>query len=310
MASFRQLELFRLIMRTRNVTETARLLRISQPSASQSLRDLEEAMGLELFNRSGGRLQPTAEAVALLPTVERLFSQQFLLEGQVAELRDAQAGNLRIGTLPTATGWLVPNAINRFRKERPKVRLTLLCMDTPATGQAVRREDIDLGIVYGPLDDAAIGSEPLFQTQMICIMRPDHPLAAYETVDAAAVAAHRPIILHTSVPPGTLLMEIMRRSQVPFEPLLEVNLSYAAASFVRAGMGVFISDPLILLSDLGEGLIVRRFEPVIPMTLELVFSRQRPLPRIATGFVSHLKEAVADMVDLLRSRGLPGEVVR
>jgi DNA-binding transcriptional LysR family regulator len=309
MASLRQLELFRLMMRTRNVTETARLLRISQPSASQSLRDLEDSMGLELFARGGGRLRPTAEAMALLPTVERLFSHQGLLDGQVAELRDAQAGNLTIATIPTLTGWLMPRAIGRFRRERPKVRFVLNCLDAAATVGAIRREDADLGIVYGPIDDPAVAAEPVFQTRMVCIMRPDHPLAACAVVDAGSVAAHTPIVLHGTIPPGTLLTESIRRSRVPFEAALETNLSFAAATLVREGMGVFITDPLILLSRLGEGLVARPFEPSIPLTLALVYSRQRPLPRIVVRFVSNLKEAVEEMAVRLQERQLPGEVV-
>jgi DNA-binding transcriptional LysR family regulator len=307
--SFRQLELFRLMMRTRNVTETARLLHISQPSASQSLRDLEESMGIELFARTGGRLRPTAEAMALLPTVERLFSHQGLLDGQVAELRDAQAGNLRIATIPTLTGWLMPNVINRFRKERPKVRFVLNCLDAAATVRAVRREDADLGIVYGPIDDPAVAAEPLFQTRMVCIMRPDHPLAASEKVDAGSVAGHTPIVLHGTIPPGTLLTQSIRRSRVPFEVALETNLAFAAATLVREGMGFFIADPLILLSPLGNGLIARPFEPAIALTLALVFSRQRPLPRIVVRFVAKLKEGVDDMANQLHQRGLPGDTI-
>jgi len=309
MPSLRQLELFRLMMRTRNVTETARLLRISQPSASQSLRDLEESMGLELFARSGGRLRPTAEAMALLPTVERLFSHYGMLDGQVAALRDAQAGSLRIATIPTVTGWLVPSAISRFRQERPKVRFVLNCLDAAATTRAVRREDADLGIVYAPIDDPAVAAEPIFHTRMVCIMRPDHPLATRDSVDLSAVAGHTPIVLHGAIPPGTLLTESIRRSRVPFEVALETNLSFAAATFVREGMGVFITDPLILLSRLGEGLVARPFEPAISLTLALVFSRQRPLPRIVVRFVSKLKDAVGDMASQLRDRQLPGNVV-
>ncbi|MDB5552463.1 MAG: LysR family transcriptional regulator, partial [Rhizobium sp.] len=68
-ANLRHLEVFRLVMRTVNITETARILRISQPAISQTLRNLEQDLGIELFNRGGRRLTPTNEALALLPEV-------------------------------------------------------------------------------------------------------------------------------------------------------------------------------------------------------------------------------------------------
>ena len=306
MPSLRQLELFRLMMRTRNVTQTARLLRISQPAASQTLRDLESDLGLELFARSAGRLRPTAEAMALLPAVERVFTHHGLLDSRVAELRDAQAGSLTVATIPTLTGWLMPQALQRFRHERPRVRFMLEARDNAGVTELVRREDADIGLLYAPIDDPALGAEPLLSTSMVCIMPPDHPLAAQATVDAAALAPYTPITLPGANAPGLLLTESLRRSRVPFTAALEVNLSFAAVSFVREGLGVYVSDPLILLSRMAEGLVARPFVPEIPMTLALVFARQRPLPRIVVRFVATLRAAVADMAVLLRSRGLPG----
>src|SRR5262245_2697359 len=117
--SLRQLEVFRLLMRVRNVTEVARLLRISQPAISQALRSLEEDFGFELFARSGGRIIPTAEASAVLPEIERLFTHLSTLTSRVGELRDERAGSLSIATIPTLTNWLLPKAVAALRLERP-----------------------------------------------------------------------------------------------------------------------------------------------------------------------------------------------
>lgn len=310
MPSLRQLELFRLMMRTRNVTETARLLRISQPSASQTLRDLEAELGLELFARTGGRLRPTAEAMAMLPSVERVFSHHASLDSLAAELRDAQAGSLTLATIPTLTGWLLPRAIARFRLERPRVRFLLDARDSAGVVRAIRREDADLGLVYSPIDDPAVAAEPIFHTRLVCVMQQGHALMQVAAVDAAALSTHAAIVLHGANPPGTLLHESIRQSRVRFEAALETNLSFAAITLVTEGMGVFVTDPLILLSRLGEGLIARPFEPAIPLTLAVVYSRQRPLPRIVVRFVAKLRDAIDDMSCQLAKRGLPGEGIR
>lgn len=310
MPSLRQLELFRLMMRTRNVTETARLLRISQPSASQTLRDMETELGLELFARTGGRLRPTAEAMALLPSVERVFSDHASLDSLAAELRDAQAGSLTLATIPTLTAWLLPRAIAGFRQERPRVRFLVDARDSAGVVAMIRREEADLGLVYSPIDDPVVAAEPLFETRLVCVMPADHPLAGAASVDAATLARHATIALHGANPPGTLLHESMRQSRVRFEAAMETNLSFAAITLVSDGMGVFVTDPLILLSRLGDGLVAVPFEPAIRLTLCAVYSRQRPLPRIVVRFVAQLRAAIGEMSLKLAARGLPGDGVR
>jgi DNA-binding transcriptional LysR family regulator len=307
--SLRQLELLRLMMRTRSVTETARLMRISQPSASQMLRSLETQLGLELFARVGGRLRPTAEALGLLPVVERLFSHYALLDGRAAELRDAQAGNLTIASIPTVTGWLLPEAMARFHQERPRVHFLINARDAADVVRAVRQEDADLGILYSPIEDAAVAVEPLFRTRMVCVIPPGHALAQKKTVRAKDLADHRIVTLDSSLSPGLALAESLRGSHVRFEPNFETNMSFTAISLVNRGLGVFVTDPLICLSPLGSALTVRDFAPEIPLTLTVIYSRHRAVPRIAVRFVARLREAIGFMCEGLAQRGLPGQAV-
>ena len=69
MLNIRQLECFRAIMTTGNMTQAAEMLGIAQPSASSLIANLEHSLGFELFERSKGRLIATPEARALLPDV-------------------------------------------------------------------------------------------------------------------------------------------------------------------------------------------------------------------------------------------------
>ena len=69
MLNIRQLECFRAIMTTGNMTQAAEMLGIAQPSASSLIANLEHSLGFELFDRSKGRLIATQEARALLPDV-------------------------------------------------------------------------------------------------------------------------------------------------------------------------------------------------------------------------------------------------
>jgi DNA-binding transcriptional LysR family regulator len=85
--SIRQMETFRLFAQTRSVTETARILRISQPAISQTLKEVEAQLGFALSVRISGRTRLTDEAMLLLPQIEQVLMQMTALRNQAAELR-------------------------------------------------------------------------------------------------------------------------------------------------------------------------------------------------------------------------------
>jgi DNA-binding transcriptional LysR family regulator len=307
--SFRQLELFQLLMQTRNVTETARLLNISQPSASQTLKDLETRLGLELFVRRGGRISPSAEARALLPEVERLLLRLDSLENRAAELKDARAGSLTIATIATITGVLLPQALADFRTLRPLVGLKVTALGTHDVIRQIVQETSDLGIIYAPLDDPQIGGEPILTTRMVCLMRPDHRLASKAAVKVDDLANETIIVLDPTAPPGPQLHEHLASAQRRFAGMIEINLTFGAAAMVRQGVGLLIADPMILLSELANGLVMRPFEHVIPVTLVATFSRHRPISRVAVQFIAALRRASAVAVTQLQEKGVPAEAI-
>lgn len=303
-ASVRQLELFRLLMQTRNVTETARLMRISQPAASQTLKELEHRLGLALFVRAGNRISPTAEARALIEDVEQVLLRIARMTSHAAELRDTTAGTLTVSTIATVTGSILPQALARFHERRPAVELVVNSYTAREVARSVLREEADLGIVYGPVEDHGVAVEPLLQTEIVCMMPPRHPLAEVERVDIRRLSEHKLIVLDRTVPPGRLVYERLPKSKIRRHGAIEVNLSFAGLSMVRHGLGLVLTDPIILLSGLTEDLVVKPIQPNGELTLCLLFSRKRSLSRTATQFIRDIRAGMKDAADALARQGV------
>jgi DNA-binding transcriptional LysR family regulator len=308
-ASLRQLEVFRLLMRVRNLTETARLLRISQPAISQALRGLESDFGFELFARSGGRVTPTDEATAILPEIERLFTQLSTLKSRVGELRDERAGSLSIATIPTLTNWLLPKAVAALRRERPHAQVRIETCDQPILLRLIKQEGADIGFTFSPIMEPGVAAEPIFQTRTVCLMLPDHPLGGRTVLRAADFAGEPLITLSPTTPPGLLLREALDREQHGDLDMIETNSANAAIGLVRERVGVALMDVLALYSGYGSELIAVPFEPEIPLVLTAVYSRNRPVARIVVRFLAHTRVAIERLVSELKSRELPGQAM-
>src|SRR4051794_19818016 len=111
--NLRQLEIFRAIMTHGSVSEAARSLHVSQPSVSNVLKHAEQTLGVQLFERVGGRLLPTPEAELLFPEVEQIYDQLGRINSFVRDLRTGSSGRLSLLANPTLANTLLPLAIAR-----------------------------------------------------------------------------------------------------------------------------------------------------------------------------------------------------
>lgn len=289
--SFRQLETFRLFARTQSVTETARLLRISQPAVSQTLKDLEAQFGFALFIRSNGRTRLTTEASSVLPDVERMFAQMASLKGKAAELRDTQAGSLSIASVPSFTGDLLPKALRAFRQERPNVSIRLEVHSASDVVRQVRQEYCDVGFAFLPFDEAGVAIQPIMRMSMICLVPKEHPLSEKSVITAADLSGETIIAHGAQTTPGFLLREGLRSDVSQFQ-MLTTNQSMASIHLVQYGLGIAFTHPLILPFDHRDAVVAMPYEQKVPLTFALVYSRNRPVPRIVVRFEAVLRKII------------------
>ncbi|ANT63718.1 hypothetical protein AYJ57_24920 (plasmid) [Salipiger sp. CCB-MM3] len=301
--NLRQLETFRLFSRTQSVTETARLMRVSQPAVSQTLKELEGQLGFSLFVRSRGRTRLTQEARDLLPSVERIFVDMTVLRGKAEELRDLRGGSLSIATVTTFTAAGLPKAISAFRQERERVRMRLEVFSANEVVRQVRQEYADIGFAFQPFDEVGVASHPLLEMSMICLMPKDHRLAGRASVSAADLEGEVIVAHGNQSPPGVMLRESLR-DEVNTLDIMQTNQSTAALHLVQAGLGVALTHPMVLPFDPERRLHAAIFEPKVKLTLAMLYSRARPVPRLVQRFERHLRQCLVDYADEVTARGL------
>jgi len=99
--NFKQVEAFRAVMLSGSMTAAAASLHTSQPNISRLIAQLERQSGFKLFERVGGRLQPTDEGAALFADVERAFIGLHSIEQAAQNIRQGGTGRLRIAVVPS-----------------------------------------------------------------------------------------------------------------------------------------------------------------------------------------------------------------
>jgi LysR family transcriptional regulator of abg operon len=161
-----------------SLRRAAEKMRLSQPALSRSIRELEAELGVKLLERTALGVEATAYGKALILRSRIVDSELRQAKDDIAQLRAATHGDLRIGATPVAAFGLLPVVLARIKKARPKLRVTV--SDAIGAGMLthLRQGDFDFafGRIHDEIDPHEFSVDVLFNDSLEVFVRHDHPL--------------------------------------------------------------------------------------------------------------------------------------
>lgn len=290
----RHLDTLSAFMKTGSVTEAAKVLHTTQPNASKSLKQLEDFVGMTLFQRIAGRLCPTPEAEILFAHATRLMDELTLFENLSFDLSGLATGFVNIGILSAFSTALLPMAVERFNLAYPGIQVQVDLLDSDKIHTYVSRGNYDFGLVHHPEHEADLMTQTLKTAAMVCIMPTDHPLAARRIVLASDLADQPFVTYPRSLPFGAAIFRSLSDEGVRPAGMLISNQSQLIRRLVERKRGIALVDHFSVWdANHVEQIVVRQFEPRIPVSVGMIIPRRRPLSMAAHAFINVLKEVLA-----------------
>jgi LysR family transcriptional regulator of gallate degradation len=183
---------------------------VSQPAASQALREIESGLGLKLFTRTAGGLQPTALGALLGMHLRRALAEVRAGELEIASLQGALAGRVVLGTLSLGRTRLLPAAIIRLRKQYPHLTVTTVEGSFEHLAMRLRAGDLDLmlGALRDPEHTVGFARQIVTHDELSLVVRAGHPLARRRSITTADLVG-----LDWVLPPrGTPTRELLEKA--------------------------------------------------------------------------------------------------
>jgi DNA-binding transcriptional LysR family regulator len=289
----RQIEAFRAVMLSGSATAAASLLAITQPAVSRLLRDLQYTTGLKLFDRRGGRLVPTGEALSLYAEVERSFVGLDRIALAARDLRARRAGTLRIAALPALANGFLPRFVGRFLQGRPKLDLALFGLVSHSVLDWVVGGQCEIGFAETRIEHPGVATEPMPPVTCVAVLPRGHRLARRRRLRPADLAGEAFVSLGQSSLTRFRVDKVFAEHDIKRETRVETHLSEIACALVAAGVGVSICDPLTANEYAPRGLDIRPFEPRIEFEFAAVYATMRPPSAIAREFIDAFRAHVA-----------------
>lgn len=240
MFRIRHIEIFYAVMRAGTVKGAADTLHITQPAASRLLQQAEQSIGVTLFQRVRGRLTPTVEAQRLFPEVEQLFGQLDAVRRSAANLRAGSDTVLRLLCVPGLSMEVLPQALGRWNRTCPDVRLTFRTLHSRQIADAIVRREADLGFALEPSNHPAAVDLPIARGRVVCVGLDLPP--GDGPVPLQALADHPLIDLDPSDPIGRQLHMAYDAHGVAPAARITTASYHAAIEMAAQGLGWALVD--------------------------------------------------------------------
>lgn len=291
----RQIEIFYAVMKAGTVTEAAKQLGITQPSATATLKQIEDSLGFNLFHRVGGRLAPTAEARILYGEAERIQDSLSVFRNLAARLKKDLTSHLRVTAPPAFCHELLPTAIAMLHKKAKDVVLDITTQhhEQILTDVATTGGQSNLGFTFGTGDRAGIGTIPIGKAHIVALVPEDWPVAANSAISLEELATHPIIGTFQGEPLGDAVDKMMRSANLSTNYAIRVHSHSVAASLTGQGCGATIIDSVTAayaqarLSN--AGFKVLQIDGAPSLSVTAVFSYEHPLNRHAKQLVEHFR---------------------
>lgn len=189
MLELRQLQLALALGRYRSYTRTAEAMHISQPALSRSVANLEDTLGVKLFDRSRKTIIPTAYGKLLLARGEELLLGAADLKREIGLMQGLAIGELSIAAAPYPAELSLGPAIARLIALHPRLQVDVRALQWRETQRAVLSADVDVGVVdlVNSLGDSRLLTQPLARHPVYFFSRTGHPITSLGEVSLSDV---------------------------------------------------------------------------------------------------------------------------
>lgn len=175
---FRHLRTFVEVARQRSVTSAANVLHISQPAVTKTIRELEETLGVSLFQRDGRGILITNQGEIFLRHAGTAVDSVRQGVDSLARSGDGAGPAIRVGALPTASARIMPEAIRMYLDENKVTTVKIVTGENAVLLDQLRLGELDLvvGRLAAPDKMTGFFFEHLYSEKVVFVVRPGHPL--------------------------------------------------------------------------------------------------------------------------------------
>ena len=232
----RHLRYFCVLAEQLHFTKAALLLNVAQPALSHQIKQLEDELGTQLVERTNRRVRLTEAGEVFLTRAARILEQIDQAARETSRVGQGDAGSLTIGVVSTAVCSVLPELLRSFRRESPNIAIDIREMEPGEQVEALRKETIDIGLLFLSIQDPAFDSVVVARERLIVALPTGHSAASVEKVRLRDLETETFLIPRQQPVPGfhELVLDTLHSGGIE-EPRLQPTRLLQTAVFLASG---------------------------------------------------------------------------
>jgi DNA-binding transcriptional LysR family regulator len=267
--------------------KAAAALNVASSALNRQILDLEQSLGVQLFERLPRGVRLTSAGEMLLGHVRRVARDFELTRSQIEDLRGLRRGHVRVAAIE-AMAAVVGRLIVASQHDHPRVSFDYLITGSREVVSAVLSEEVDIGYAFNPLPDRAFQVVAETEETLHAIMARDHPLAGYQALRLTDCSGYPLLLGDASLGGRQLLDEAAAQASMTLNPVATGNSVEVMKAIAASGQGICFQigirpddEPLLTAIPLTDRALRGR--------LVIAVKKNRQLPSAAAVFLETMK---------------------
>jgi DNA-binding transcriptional LysR family regulator len=293
---FDQLHTFLEIVRLKSFSKAAQTCYRTQPAISAQVRQLEQELRADLFERFGSRISLTTAGRIFAEYAEQMLELRHRAQDSIAELETNPRGELVIAANEATCIYILPTVFSVYREMFPAVQLQVDRSYASRVVEAVAENSADFGLTQLPVDEKRLQVVDIHKDEIRAIVPAGHPLASRKSVEAREVTEFY-LLLPKQGKTRTRLNQWLEPVEDRIRISMELDSTEMMKRFVIAGLGI----SFLAISNCREEVATGRLHAISlapePMVrrLGLIYRRDKALSKAALGFIQVVMENVGEV---------------
>jgi DNA-binding transcriptional LysR family regulator len=278
----RHLRYFLAVAEELNFSRAAHRLNMAQPPLSQQIMQLEQHLGVQLFERETRPIRLTVAGLTLLEQARPLIKRFDQLEIKLQLMGSGDTGSLAVGFIASAMYELLPGVLKQFRSQYPRVHLDLTEMTGLEQEEALHEHSIDVAFIRGVTSDEDFEGHVLLEEPLVVAVPSQWQLAGEKSLSLESLKGEQFILYPTKPDPSYANFIKAACNDAGFEPKVvqEANELQTAVSLVASGIGIGLMPASIkMLQRVGVTYVPLK-EPAPLSVISVLHRKHDPAPSL------------------------------